>query len=71
MSFQLRPGERLIRYYKPERAGDFYLPYKFDGREWKEFPQEIAEYRIRTEDGPRSQKDARLWAPDGSNTARE
>jgi len=61
MSFQLRPGERLIRYYKPERAGDYYLPYKFNGREWKEFPQEIAEYRIRTEDGPRSQKDARLW----------
>ena len=31
MSFELRPGERLIRYFKPEPAGAYYLPYKFDG----------------------------------------
>jgi len=61
LDFVLRPGERLIRYYHPEKAGLFYLPYKFDGREWKEFPQEIAEYQIRTPDGPRSQKDERMW----------
>jgi len=59
--FVLRPGERLIRYFHPERLGLFYLPYKFNGQEWKEFPQEIAEYQIRTADGPRSQKDERLW----------
>jgi len=61
VDFVLRPGERLIRYFHPEEPGLFYLPYKFDGREWKEFPQEIAEYQIRTPDGPRSQKDARFW----------
>lgn len=59
--FILRPGERLIRYFRPERPGLFYLPYKFNGQEWKEFPQEIAQYQIRTPDGPHSQKDARLW----------
>lgn len=59
--FILRPGERLIRYFHPERPGLFYLPYKFNGQEWNEFPQELAAYQIRTADGPRSQKDARLW----------
>ncbi len=62
MDFTLRPGEKLIRYFRPEEAGLFYLPYKFDGRQWSEFPQEIAAYHIRTEDGPHSQKDKRLWA---------
>ncbi len=62
MDFVLRPGEKLIRYFKPEEPGLFYLPYKFDGKQWTEFPQEIAEYHIRTADGPRSQKDDRLWA---------
>jgi hypothetical protein len=61
LDFVLRPGERLIRYFHPEKQGLFYLPFKFDGKEWKEFPQEIAEYKIRTADGPRSQKDERLW----------
>ncbi len=59
--FVLRPGERLVRYFHPERPGLYYLPYKFDGQTWTEFPREFAEYRIRTADGPRSQKDARLW----------
>lgn len=60
--FVLRPGERLIRYYEPEGKGLYYLPYKWTGTEWKEFPREIAEYKIRTADGPASQKDARRWA---------
>ncbi len=62
MDFVLRPGEKLIRYFKPEEPDLFYLPFKFDGKQWTEFPQEIAEYHIRTSDGPRSQKDDRLWA---------
>lgn len=62
MEYVLRPGERIIRYYRPEEAGLYYLPYKFDGKTWSEFPQEVAQYNIRTEQGPRSQKDARLWA---------
>ena len=62
MSFELRPGERLIRYFAPESAGAYYLPYKATGRAWEEFPQEIAQYQIKTADGPHSQKDDRLWA---------
>ncbi len=62
MDFVLRPGERMVRYFHPEPEGLFYLPYRFDGVDWREFPQEIAEYKIRTVDGPRSQKDARAWA---------
>ena len=62
MDFVLRPGERLIRYFKPESANSFYLPYKNDDGGWSEFPREIADYAIRTEDGPRSQKDNRTWA---------
>ena len=61
MDFVLRPGERLIRYFQPETAGLYYLPHKFDGSTWQEFPQEIAAYQIRTQDGPRSQKDERRW----------
>ena len=62
MSFELRPGDRMVRYYHPEPEGLAYLPYKFTGRDWEEFPQEVAEYAIRTADGPRCQKDARRWA---------
>ncbi len=62
MEFVLRPGERLIRYFHPEQNGLYYLPYKFNGKTWDEFPQEIARYHIRTEDGPQSQKDDRKWA---------
>jgi hypothetical protein len=62
MEFTLRPGERLIRYFRPEEAGLFYLPYKRTEKGWEEFPQEIDQYQIRTEDGPRSQKDERLWS---------
>ena len=61
MDFVLRPGERLVRYFHPEEEGLYYLPYRFNGREWTEFPREIAEYQIRTADGPHSQKDARRW----------
>ena len=62
MDYLLRPGEKLVRFYHPEEPGLFYLPYKYDGKVWKEFPQEISEYQIRTADGPRSQKDGRQWA---------
>jgi hypothetical protein len=62
MDFVLRPGERIVRYFHPEPAGLYYLPYRFDGTAWQEFPQEIEQYKIRTTDGPRSQKDARTWA---------
>jgi hypothetical protein len=62
MHFTLRPGERMVRYYRPEQTDVRYLPYKFDGTRWSEFPQEIAQYKIRTADGPRSQKDDRMWA---------
>jgi hypothetical protein len=62
MDFVLRPGERMVRSFQPESAQTFYLPQMFDGTSWREFPQEIAQYNIRTEDGPRSQKDTRSWA---------
>jgi hypothetical protein len=61
MEFALRPGEKLIRYFAPERPDLFYLPYKWTGRSWEEFPQEVARYGIRTEEGPRSRKDGRTW----------
>ncbi|QOY85637.1 hypothetical protein [Paludibaculum fermentans] len=59
--FVLRPNERIIRYFHPERPGLYYLPYRFDGETWTEFPREVAQYGIRTSDGPRSQKDERTW----------
>ncbi len=62
MDFVLRPGERIVRYFHPEPQNLYYLPYRFDGSAWREFPQEVAQYKIRTADGPRSQKDARSWA---------
>jgi hypothetical protein len=62
MDFVLRPGERMTRYFQPETEGDFYLPEKFDGTAWKEFPEENARYDIRTQDGPKSQKDTRRWS---------
>ena len=62
MDFVLRPGERLICYFRPEEPGLFYLPYKRTETGWEEFPQEVAQYHIRTADGPRSQKDDRSWS---------
>ncbi len=62
MEFTLRPGERLIRYFLPEKPGLFYLPYKRTEKGWEEFPQEVAQYQIRTADGPKSQKDDRVWS---------
>jgi hypothetical protein len=38
MAFTLRPGERLIRYFRPEEPGLFYLPYKRTDKGWEEFP---------------------------------
>ncbi len=62
MEYVLRPGEKLIRYFQPESPGAFYLPFKWNGESWSEFPQEVAQFNIRTTDGPRSQKDNRLWS---------
>ncbi len=62
MDYVLRPGEKIIRYFEPEDPGLFYLPYSFDGEKWTEFPKEVPQYSIRTEDGPRSQRDNRRWA---------
>jgi len=62
MEYRLRPGEKLIRFYQPENDRLYYLPYKRVNGRWEEFPHEIEQYRIRTEDGPHSQKDSRRWA---------
>lgn len=59
--FVLRPNERLVRYFHPERPGLFYLPYKFDGTNWEEFPKDDIEYKNYVADGPHSQKDERKW----------
>ena len=61
MDFTLSPGERIIRYLKPPSKDSYYLPYSFNGIGWQKFPKDFAEFRIPTEDGPRSQKDERLW----------
>jgi hypothetical protein len=62
MDFVLRKGEKITRFFAPEHSQLYYLPYKFDGRSWTEFPQDSAEFHISTSDGPRSQKDDRTWA---------
>ncbi|MEA2063698.1 MAG: hypothetical protein U9P14_08380, partial [Gemmatimonadota bacterium] len=62
MDYVLRPGEKLIRYYQPESPCLYYLPYKQVDGQWSEFPREIPQYSINTEDGPHSQKDERKWA---------
>jgi hypothetical protein len=62
MDYMLRPGERMIRYFHPADDRLYYLPWRNDGSKWREFPQEISAYRIRTADGPASQKDSRRWA---------
>ena len=62
MNFVMRPGERMIRYFKPELKNLYYLPYTFNGLVWHEFPQAAPAFGIRTEAGPRSQKDSRTWA---------
>jgi hypothetical protein len=62
MAYALRPGEKLIRYFKPEAPDVYYLPYAWNGKDWTEFPKNVPEYRIRTADGPRSQKDDRTWS---------
>jgi hypothetical protein len=61
MDFVLRPGERMIRYYRPTPAGTFYLPYAYDGKDWKILP-DFAQFSLPPSAGPRSEKDARTWA---------
>jgi len=60
--FVLRPGERLVQYFRPEEPRLFYLPYKHTEKGWEEFPEEVDQYHIRTGDGPSSQKDDRRWS---------
>jgi hypothetical protein len=59
--FVLRRNERLVRYFHPEPAGLYYLPYQSDGKNWTEFPKDVPEFDVRTGNGPRSQKDERSW----------
>jgi hypothetical protein len=61
MDFVLRPGERMTRFFQPEARGIYYLPYKKVDGDWQEFPREISRWKILTEEGPKSQKDLRLW----------
>jgi hypothetical protein len=61
MDFALRPGERMIRYYRPTPEGTFYLPYTYDGKDWKISP-DFAQFRLPPSAGPHSEKDARTWA---------
>ncbi|MHB1935683.1 MAG: hypothetical protein ACYCOR_03775 [Acidobacteriaceae bacterium] len=61
LNFVLRPGERMIRYYRPTPAGTFYLPYTYDGKEWKILP-DFAQFSLPPSAGPRSEKDKRTWA---------
>ncbi len=61
LDFVLRPGERMIRYFRPTPAGTFYLPYTYDGKDWKILP-DFAQFSLPPSAGPRSEKDARTWA---------
>ncbi|MGH9617934.1 MAG: hypothetical protein ACRD28_14435, partial [Acidobacteriaceae bacterium] len=61
LDFVLRPGERMIRYFRPASQDLFYLPYTYDGKDWKILP-DFAEFKLKTSTGPRSEKDKRTWA---------
>ncbi len=61
MDFVLRPGEKMVRYFKPTPASLFYLPYTFDGQQWKVLP-DLAQFHIPIAKGPHSEKDPRTWA---------
>ena len=61
MDFVLRPGERMTRYFRPTPAGLFYLPYTYNGNEWKLLP-DFAQFNLPIEKGPHSEKDNRAWA---------
>ncbi len=53
MDFVLRPGERIIRNFSPERQNLYYFPFAHEDR---------APLRSRAEGGPRSGADDRTWA---------
>ena len=57
----LRPGEKLTRFFQPETPSLFYLPYTYDGKQWREFPTEIPDIESGRQTEPRSQKDNRTW----------
>lgn len=60
MDYVLRPGERIIRYFRPTPPDLFYLPYTYNGKDWKVLP-DFAQYHLKTSGGPHSEKDARTW----------
>ena len=63
MDFVLRPGERMVRYFRPASPDLFYLPYTYNGngKQWKILP-DFANFSLKPAAGPRSEKDARTWA---------
>ena len=61
LHFAIRPGERMTLWYRPVAQQAYYLPFQFNGQQWTEFPRPVPQHKVLTEDGPRSQKDARLW----------
>lgn len=61
MDFVLRPGEKMIRYFAPTPANLSYVPHAFDGKDWEVSP-DIAHWNMKTTNGPRSEKDHRMWA---------
>ncbi len=61
MDFVLRPGEKMVRYFQPTPVGLFYLPYLSDGKQSQVLP-DLAQFHISIPNGPRSEKDKRMWA---------
>ena len=51
----------MVRYYKPEADGAYYLPFQTDLKDWKSRPVESRRYKIFTKDGPHAYSDGRLW----------
>lgn len=61
MDFTLRPGERIIRYYRQPDNAIRYMPYATDGNQWREFPKDVGSI-LQIKNGPRSEKDQRRWS---------
>ena len=61
MDFTLRPGERMIRFYKPGEQALRYLPYHRDDSAWQEFPKDWSDI-LQVKNGPLSEKDDRRWS---------
>jgi hypothetical protein len=61
MNFVLRPGERIIRYFHPASPDLFYLPYAYNGEDWKVL-SDFSRFHVNPLVGPHSEKDARAWS---------